>query len=185
MSEIVFENVGHRFGERTVLQQIDLRLSEQRIGIVGANGSGKSTLARMINGLVVPTEGHVHVNGLDTAKKGRDVRKQVGFVFTDPNHQIVMPTVAEDIEFSLRRSGSGKTERAAKVASVLERYGLAGHADHLISSVFESLDQQLIVVTHQLDLLESFERVLVVDQGRIVADGSPADSIDQYRSLVS
>ncbi|ERB53130.1 hypothetical protein N806_18445 [Rhodococcus sp. P27] len=94
MSEIVFENVGHSFGERTVLQQINLRLSEQRIGIVGANGSGKSTLARMINGLVVPTEGHVHVNGLDTAKKGRDVRKQVGFVFTDPNHQIVMPTVA-------------------------------------------------------------------------------------------
>jgi len=130
MSEIVFENVGHSFGERTVLQQINLRLSEQRIGIVGANGSGKSTLARMINGLVVPTEGHVHVNGLDTAKKGRDVRKQVGFVFTDPNHQIVMPTVAEDIEISLRRSGSGKTERAAKVASVLERYGLAGHADH-------------------------------------------------------
>ncbi|MCD2108606.1 ABC transporter ATP-binding protein [Rhodococcus erythropolis] len=226
MSEIVFENVGHSFGERTVLQQINLRLSEQRIGIVGANGSGKSTLARMINGLVVPTEGRVQVNGLDTAKKGRDVRKQVGFVFTDPNHQIVMPTVAEDIEFSLRRRGLGKIERTAKVTSVLQRYGLAGHADHpthqlsggqkqllalaaimvtepnvlvadepttlldlrnsrLISSVFESLDQQLIVVTHQLDLLESFERVLVVDQGRVVADGSPADSIGHYRSLVS
>lgn len=226
MSEIIFDGVGHCFGERTVLDRVDLALTEQRIGIVGANGSGKSTLARMINGLVVPTTGSVRIDGLDTAKKGRDVRKRVGFVFTDPNHQIVMPTVTEDIEFSLRRSGLGKAERARKVKSVLERFGLSSHADHpthqlsggqkqllalaaimvtepkvlvadepttlldlrnshLISSVFASLEQQLIVVTHQLDLLMSFNRVLVIDQGVVAADGSPAESINFYRSLVS
>ncbi|MGC0363666.1 biotin transport system ATP-binding protein [Rhodococcus sp. 27YEA15] len=226
MNEILFDGVGHSFGDRPVLRHVDLTLTEQRIGIVGSNGSGKSTLARMINGLVVPTSGHVTVNGLDTARKGRDVRKQVGFVFTDPNHQIVMPTVAEDIEFSLRRSGLGKADRAAKVTSVLERFGLAGHADHpthhlsggqkqllalaaimvteprvlvadepttlldlrnsrLISAVFESLDQQLIVVTHQLELLSSFERVLVIDHGEVVADGLPNESIATYRALVS
>ncbi|NMM85890.1 cobalt ABC transporter ATP-binding protein [Rhodococcus sp. SRB_17] len=226
MSEIIFEGVGHSFGERTVLDRVDLTLTEQRIGIVGANGSGKSTLARMINGLVVPATGSVRIDGLDTAKKGRDVRKRVGFVFTDPNHQIVMPTVAEDIEFSLRRHGLSKPERAAKVTSVLSRFGLDGHADHpthqlsggqkqllalaaimvtepkvlvadepttlldlrnsrLISDVFASLDQQLIVVTHQLDLISSFDRVLVIDQGLVVADGPPAHSIDFYRSLVA
>ncbi|MCJ0902728.1 energy-coupling factor ABC transporter ATP-binding protein [Rhodococcus sp. ARC_M6] len=226
MSEIIFEGVGHSFGERTVLDRVDLTLTEQRIGIVGANGSGKSTLARMINGLVVPATGSVRIDGLDTAKKGRDVRKRVGFVFTDPNHQIVMPTVAEDIEFSLRRNGLSKPERTAKVTSVLSRFGLDGHADHpthqlsggqkqllalaaimvtepkvlvadepttlldlrnsrLISEVFASLEQQLIVVTHQLDLISSFDRVLVIDQGLVVADGPPADSIDFYRSLVA
>ena len=105
MAEISFTGVHHRFGDRTVLAGIDLVVTEPRVGIVGANGSGKSTLARMINGLVSPTSGTVTVDGLDTTAKGREVRKRVGFVFTDPDNQIVMPTVAEDVEFSLRRSG--------------------------------------------------------------------------------
>ena len=119
MSEICFRQVRHSYGDRTVLDGIDLTLTERRVGIVGANGSGKSTLARMINGLVVPSAGAVTVDGFDTAKKGREVRKRVGFVFTDPDHQIVMPTVAEDVAFSLRRSGLGKAERADRVREIL------------------------------------------------------------------
>ncbi len=69
----------------------------------------------MINGLVTPTSGTVSVDGLDAARKGRQVRKKVGFVFTDPDHQIVMPTVSEDIAFSLRRSALSKAERADRV----------------------------------------------------------------------
>jgi biotin transport system ATP-binding protein len=105
MAEIRFSAVHHRFGERVVLNGVDLTLVERRIGIVGANGSGKSTLARMINGLVTPTSGTVTLDGMDTTAKGREVRRRVGFVFTDPDNQIVMPTVAEDVAFSLRRSG--------------------------------------------------------------------------------
>ncbi len=130
MTEIAFEHVGHRYGDRVVLDGIDLRLTEQRIGIVGANGSGKSTLARMINGLVEPTSGRVTVGGLDVAKQGKQVRQQVGFVFTDPDNQIVMPTVAEDVAFSLRKSGLTKPEIQARVFESLARFGLAGHADH-------------------------------------------------------
>ena len=55
MSTITFDGVSHAFGERSVLRDIRLSLTEHRIGIVGANGSGKSTLVRMINGLVTPT----------------------------------------------------------------------------------------------------------------------------------
>jgi len=130
VSEIRFEKVRHGYGDRPVLREVSLTLTERRIGIVGSNGSGKSTLARMINGLVTPTSGRVVVDGLDVAKKGAAVRRRVGFVFTDPDNQIVMPTVAEDLAFSLRRSGASKAEVADRVAETLERFGLAGHADH-------------------------------------------------------
>ncbi len=105
MSEIVFDSVTHAFGDRPVLRGVDLRFSERRVGIIGSNGSGKSTLARMINGLLKPTSGTVTVDGVDAARKGAQVRRKVGFVFTDPDTQIVMPTVSEDLAFSLRRSG--------------------------------------------------------------------------------
>ncbi|MGW0178540.1 energy-coupling factor ABC transporter ATP-binding protein [Nocardia sp. NPDC003345] len=225
MSEIVFDAVNHAFGERRVLRDIDLRITERRVGIIGANGSGKSTLARMINGLLTPAAGTVTVDGLDVARKGGRVRRKVGFVFTDPDTQIVMPTVAEDLAFSLRRSGLGKPEVAARVAEILDRFGLAGHADHpshllsggqkqllalgavlirrpevivadepttlldlrnarRIAEALDSVDQQVIVVTHQLSLLDSFERVIVIDDGAVAFDGDPAAAVPAYRELI-
>ena len=63
---ILFENVTVKFEDRDVLKDVCLTLSEQRIGIIGANGTGKSTLSRLINGLVLPTHGTVHVGNLNT-----------------------------------------------------------------------------------------------------------------------
>ena len=57
------EGVDHRYGDRTVLTDLDVRIAEHRVGVVGANGSGKSTFARMLNGLVLPTRGRVRVDG--------------------------------------------------------------------------------------------------------------------------
>ncbi|WP_280459043.1 energy-coupling factor ABC transporter ATP-binding protein [Nocardia carnea] len=225
MSEIVFEAVNHSFGERRVLRGVDLRIEERRVGIVGANGSGKSTLARMINGLLTPTSGTVTVDGIDTARKGARVRRKVGFVFTDPDTQIVMPTVAEDLAFSLRRSGLDKAEVAARVAEILDRFGLAGHSEHpshllsggqkqllalgavlirrpevivadepttlldlrnarIIAEALDAVDQQVIVVTHQLSLLAGFDRVIVIDDGAVAFDGDPAAALPVYRELV-
>jgi biotin transport system ATP-binding protein len=226
VAEIAFRNVQHRFGERTVLAGIDLTLTEHRVGIVGANGSGKSTMARMINGLVSPTSGTVTVDGLDTTAKGRDVRRKVGFVFTDPDNQIVMPTVAEDVGFSLRRSGLTKEQLADRVAQTLSRFGLAGHADHpthllsggqkqllalaavlvtrpqvivadepttlldlrnarMVSDLLYGMPEQLVLVTHHLHLLDGFDRVVVIDAGRVVADGPPADALPAYTGLLA
>ena len=223
---IELRGVGHAYGDRQVLAGLDLRLTEHRIGVVGANGSGKSTLARLLNGLVLPTAGQVLVDGLDTATRVREVRRRVGFVFQDPDAQIVHPTVAEDVAFGLENQGVPPAERAERVAEVLARYGLAGHADHpahllsggqkqllaiagvlvmrparivfdepttlldlvnarRIARVIADLPQHVVVVTHDLDLLEGFDRVLVVDDGRVVEDGVPEESVRAYRKLMA
>ena len=88
--------------EKVLLHDISLQLDEARIAIIGANGSGKSTLLRLLNGLRLPTSGTVTVDGHDTAKEGKTVRKLVGFVFTDPLSQLLMSTPIEDVELSLR-----------------------------------------------------------------------------------
>jgi biotin transport system ATP-binding protein len=225
MSEIVFEGVSHRFDAETVVDAVSLRLSEHRIGIVGANGSGKSTLARMINGLVTPTSGRVSVDGLDLARHAREVRRRVGFVFTNADNQIVMPTVREDVAFTLRRHKLSPADAAARVEAALDRVGLAEFGDRpahrlsggqkqllAIASVlvaepaivvadepttlldarnarrvgehFASLEQQLVVVSHQLELLESFDRVIVMEAGRVIADDEPQHALGAYRALI-
>ncbi|MFL6095303.1 MAG: energy-coupling factor ABC transporter ATP-binding protein [Blastococcus sp.] len=217
--------VGHVYGERAVLADLDLRLTERRIGVIGANGSGKSTFARLLNGLVVPATGAVLVDGLDTRTHVREVRRRVGFVFQDPDAQIVHPTVAEDAGYGLENQGVPPAQRAERVAEVLERYGLSGHADHpahllsggqkqllaiagvlvmrparivfdepttlldlvntrRVAQVIEELAQQVVVVTHDLDLLDGFDRVLVIDGGRVIEDGPPDSSIAAYRALM-
>lgn len=128
MIELV--GVAHRYGARQVLRGIDLTLTERRTAVLGANGSGKSTFARLLNGLVVPTEGQVRVAGLDTARDGAAVRRQVGFVFQEPDAQIVLPTVAEDVGFGLRGRGLTRTEVARRVEAALVSHGLDGHRDH-------------------------------------------------------
>lgn len=225
MSEIVFEHVTHRYDGDDVLTDVSLTLTERRIGIVGANGSGKSTLARLVNGLVHPTAGRVLVDGLDVSRNGREVRRRVGFVFTNPDNQIVMPTVREDVAFSLRRFKLEATDAAARVDRTLERFGLTELADRpahrlsggqkqllalaavlvaepavlvadepttlldarnadLVERHFAALDEQVILVTHRLESVESFDRVLVVERGRIVADAAPAEALGAYRSLI-
>jgi len=230
MPVIELAGVGHTYGEgtqtRVVLRDVDLTLSEQRIGVVGANGSGKSTFARLLNGLVLPTRGTVRVDGLDTRRDGREVRRRVGFCFTDPDAQIVMPTVAEDVAFGLRRRGLSKAEVATRVQATLGAYGLAGHADHpahllsggqkqllalssvlvtepdvlvldepstlldlrntaIVQQVVRDLPHQVVLVTHHLDLLTDFDRVLVFDESRLVYDGQPDAAVKHYRELMA
>ncbi|HVV08967.1 ABC transporter ATP-binding protein [Amycolatopsis sp.] len=221
---IEFESVGHSYGTRTVLSDVDLSIAEKRVAFVGANGSGKSTLARMINGLVQPSSGRVLVDGLDPARDGRAVRRKVGFVFTNPDSQIVMPTAGEDVAFSLRRSGLSKADRERRAAEVLAEHGLAGYAEHpahqlsggqkqllalcamlvlepdvlvcdepttlldlrnkrRFTELLTTLPQQVVLVTHDLDLLGEFERVVVVDQGRVAADDEPGPALRHYRKL--
>ncbi len=166
--------VSHRYGHpgagpaatRLVLDAVDVRLHEQRVGIVGANGSGKSTFARTLNGLVLPTAGSVTVDGRDTRTDGREVRRRVGFCFTDPDAQIVMPTVAEDVAFGLRRRGFSKTVVRAKVDAVLAAYGLDSHADHP-AHLLSGGQKQLLALA---SVLVTEPDVLVMDEPTTLLD---------------
>ncbi|MFB7633423.1 energy-coupling factor ABC transporter ATP-binding protein [Streptomyces sp. NPDC056149] len=221
---IEIDGVSHRFGERWVLDDITLALDTHRVGVVGSNGSGKSTFARLLNGLLVPEKGRVRVNGLDTARKGREVRRQVGFVFQDPDVQIVMPTVAEDLAFGLKHHGLSRTETAGRVEEVLVEYGLSEFRDHpahllsggqkqllaiaavlalepryvvfdepttlldlgnrrRVTKLIRELPQHVVVVSHDLELLAELDRVIVLDRGRVVADGPPGETIAKYEAM--
>lgn len=227
MSAISFEQVTVRFpthdGDRLVLHETSLSLTEQRIALVGPNGSGKSTLARLLNGLVTPTTGRVLVDGLDVARSGREVRRRVGFVFTDPAAQLVMPTAREDVALSLRRTHRDKDARLAAVDAVLADFGLAGFGDRSvhglsggerqllalagvlatgpsvlvadepttlldlgnsrrIGDLLLSLPQQLVLVTHDLELASRCDRALLVRHGRVEHDGVADDVVSRYRA---
>jgi len=223
---IRFRGAAVRRGERRALHPLDLAITERRVGVVGANGSGKSTFSRLLNGLLVPSEGVVEVLGLDSAREGKALRRRVGFLFQNPDNQIVYPTVGEDVAFGLKARGLGRAEAEARVGAALGRYGLAGFEDRLVHELsggerqmvalagVMALDPELLVldepttlldlrnkgrvmravteadcavvmVTHDLDLLDGFERVLVFDEGRLVADGPPHEAIGRYRSLAA
>ena len=207
-----------------VLHPTTLELTEQRVALIGANGSGKSTLARMLNGLVPASSGQVLVDGLDVAREGGSVRRRVGFAFSDPSAQLVMPTVLEDVALSLRRTHRNKKERRAAALATLESFGLGGRGDqsvHTLSGgqrqllalagvlatspavlvadepttlldlgnslrigeLLFSLEQQLVLVTHDLDLAARCDRALVIDAGRVVHDGPAPAAVEHYRVL--
>ena len=225
MPLIEFRGAAVAYDGEQILAPLTVSLSEQRIGIIGSNGSGKSTTVRLINGLIEPTSGQVLYDGLTPNKRGKDIRKRVGFVFSDAESQIVMPRVSDDVAFSLRRFKLPREEVNRRVADALERFDLtdrAEHSPHTLSGgekqmlalasvlVIEpdtiiadepttlldlrnrrrivrelmSLDQQLIVVTHDLEMLRGFDRVLVIDDGALAYDGTPDAAIAFYTDLM-
>ncbi|MFB9763241.1 energy-coupling factor ABC transporter ATP-binding protein, partial [Nocardioides kongjuensis] len=150
----------------TVLRETTLDLTEQRIALIGPNGSGKSTLARLVNGLVEPTSGRVSVDGLDVARKGREVRRRVGFVFTDPSAQLVMPTVVEDVALSLRHQVRGREERTLAARAVLASYGLDELADRSVHTLSGGQRQLLALA----GVLATEPAILVADEPTTLLD---------------
>ncbi len=208
-----------------MLSEVSLSLTERRIGIIGGNGSGKSTFARLLNGLLLPDRGRVTVDGLDTRSKAKDVRQKVGFVFQNPDNQIVFPLVEEDIAFGMKNLGFDKETIATKTEEALKRYDLLSHRTHAaqflsggqkqllaisgvlvmepsyivfdepttlldlrnkltVTRAISELEQTAIVVTHDLDLISDFDRVIVFADSRVMADDVPSVAIRKYREAM-
>ncbi|WP_366817052.1 ABC transporter ATP-binding protein [Nisaea sp.] len=221
---ISLEQVNATVPGRTVLKDVTLTLRERRIAVIGANGSGKSTFARLLNGLVRPSSGRVTVDGVDTAKDAKAVRRLVGFLFQDPDNQIVMPLVEEDLRFSLKALKLDRPEEDAAIERILSRFAL-GHLreqpSHNLSGgekqllalanillraprylvldepttlldlrnrrrVMEAIDalpETVICVTHDLEIAAGYERVLLLEDGRVLDDGPAEAVIARYRSM--
>jgi len=149
-----------------ILHPTTLTLDEQRITIIGANGSGKSTLARLINGLALPVSGSVHVDGLDTRKHGALVRRKVGFLFTDPSAQLIMPTALEDVMLSLRRVIRSKSERVKAALAALEDIGLGGKGDVSVNALSGGQRQLLALA----GVLTATPMIVVADEPTTLLD---------------
>ena len=115
MSKIIFDNVSFTYTPQSLLDKphfavknINLEIQEGSfVVILGHNGSGKSTLAKLMNGILVPSQGKVMVNGIDTSDESRirEIRQAVGMVFQNPDNQIVATVVEEDVAFAPENMG--------------------------------------------------------------------------------
>ncbi len=214
---VAFEGVALRRGGRPLFEGLTLDLAEPRIGLVGDNGSGKSTLLRLAAGLIKPEAGEVSVDGVSTAAE----RPRTGFLFQNPDHQILFPTVGEEVAFGLTENGLDAAAANARASRLLAEHGCAGwekRAVHelsegqkqlvclisvlaaepgllLLDEPFASLDlktryafserlsaltQNIIMASHDIDLLSQFDRVIWLDKGRVRGDGTPASVLSAY-----
>ncbi|MEW9918308.1 energy-coupling factor ABC transporter ATP-binding protein [Marimonas sp. MJW-29] len=210
---IDLQNVTYAPEGKAVLSGITLRADERRIGVVGRNGSGKTTLARIMAGLIAPDSGKVRIDGTDVAKDRKAALRRVGILFQNPDHQIIFPTVEEEIAFGLTQMGQPAEEAAEGVARVLARFekehwaraaihqlsqgqrqlvclmsvlamaptliildepfaGLDIPTTRQLERVLAGLDVTLVLITHAPEAVQGYDRVLWIDEGKILRDGA-------------
>ncbi|MGK2320353.1 energy-coupling factor ABC transporter ATP-binding protein [Gordonia rhizosphera] len=197
------------------LDGVDLTVRPgERVALLGPNGAGKTTLMLHLNGVLLPTSGQVRINGTPVGRKTlRDVRRQVGLVFQDPDDQLFMPTLAEDVAFGPANFGVAGEELSRRVDDALAVVGMTDHArrspHHLsggqrrrgalatvlacrpdilvldepsanldpvarreLADTLLGLDTTMLVVTHDLPYAAQLcDRAVIIDDGRVVADG--------------
>lgn len=213
-----FTDVSVKKDPRFLLQNISIKIDEKRTGIIGLNGSGKSTFARLLNGLELPTSGQISFKGQSDVKARR---RGVGFVFQNPDNQIVYPVVEEDLRFGLKNLRLSRAEMDRRLDEVVTRFhlgpllnrfahqlsggerqmvALAGvlvmqpevivfdepttlldlKNKRMLINAIHDLSQHVVMITHDLDLLRPFDRVIHIDGGRIKQDGAPDAVLDSY-----
>ncbi|WP_439530642.1 energy-coupling factor ABC transporter ATP-binding protein [Pannonibacter sp.] len=217
----VFSNVTLLRSGKTVLSGLSLTLSERRVAVIGLNGSGKSSFVRLLNGLLLPDSGEVQVYGADTRLVRADLPRHVGFVFQNPDHQAIFPTVAEEVGFGLTQLGEDRVAARAGALKFLAQHGCAALAERpfhdlsegqkqlvcilsvlvmrpdlvVLDEPFASLDglatrqlmrrlvalpQKLVMVSHDLQLIQGFDRVLWIEDGLLRMDGEPGTVLPAY-----
>ncbi len=227
MTEIIpdmeFRQVRYSYeGSREeALRGVDFKIGHgEKVALLGPNGAGKSTLLLHTDGLLLPASGEVVVCGMPVERKTlADVRRRVGMVFQNPDDQLFMPTVEEDVAFgplnmgldagevemrisaAMRAVGaeglrkrspmqlSGGQKRAVALAAVLAMRpqilvldeptaNLDGRTRRSLMSVLGRIDSTCIIATHDLAMARALcTRAIVMDEGRVVADGSCAEVI--------
>jgi len=215
---------------RVALQGVDLDVERgTRVALLGPNGAGKTTLVLHLNGILHSGGGSVEVAGLTVDPSDRaglaEIRRRVGIVFQDPDDQLFMPTVVEDVAFGPANLGLRGAELADRVDEALAAVGMEAFRDraphHLsfgqrrrvavatvlamrpeilvldepssnldpasrreLSEILRGLPVTVLMVTHDLPYaLELCGRAVILDEGRVVADGPTADLLADTQLL--
>ena len=232
---IELDNVSftYREGEPDAVPALrDLRLEiepGQLVAIIGHNGSGKSTLVKLLSAVLYPTEGKVYVDGVPVDREHRwDVRRKVSVVFQDPDDQLIMNRVADDVAFGPENLGLARDEISERVRSSVRMLGLEEIGGRLIEDLSSGQKQRVAIagalamrpmflildeptsllpvpvamrlistvrdlslrenmgvvhVTHSMYEAALFERVVVMDVGRVILDGAPAEVFRDVEKL--
>ncbi|GAB1362521.1 ABC transporter ATP-binding protein [Rhodobacter sp.] len=135
MADIILQDAGYRTGGKTLLSGLTLALTEARIGIIGRNGSGKTTLLRLMAGLIAPSSGEVRAGGLNPFTDRKGALARIGILFQNPDHQILFPTVEEELAFGLRQQGMAQREALAAARAMLATEGRAHWAKAPVSTL--------------------------------------------------
>ena len=151
------------------LKGIDLEIPDGIfLVIAGHNGSGKSTLSKHINGLLLPTEGQVLVNGLDTTNESNllAIRQQVGMVFQNPDNQLVTTIVEEDVAFGPENLGIPSPEIRARVDKALQKVGMTAYAGSAAHKLSGGQKQRIAIA----GMLAMETDILVLDEATAMLD---------------
>ena len=232
---IELENVSftYRGGETDAvpaLANVDLNIEPgQFVAVIGQNGSGKSTLVKLLTAILYPTEGNIRIDGVPVDKEHRwDVRRKVSVVFQDPDDQLIMNRVIDDVAFGPENLGLAREEIKERVKSSVRMLGLEEIGSRLIEDLSPGQKQRVAIagalamrplflildeptsllpvpvamrlistvrdlslrenmgvvhVTHSMYEAVLFERVVVMDAGRVVLDGPPAEVFRNVEKL--
>ncbi len=161
---------------------VDLHVhSGERVALLGPNGAGKTTLVLHLNGVLRPGAGSVAVSGLPVVPGNlQEVRRRVGIVFQDPDDQLFMPTVRDDVEFGPRNLGLRGADLDQRVALALEQVGMSEHADRPPHHLSFGQRRRVAVAT----VLAMQPEILVLDEPSSNLDpASRRELADIVRSL--
>ncbi len=159
-NSICIEQVDLQRANTPLFQQLSLRWHETRVGLIGNNGSGKSSLVRLLNGLIAPEQGRVSVFGYDTVKQAALMPALVGFIFQNPDHQMIFPTVAEELAFGCEQLGQSAQEAKASALALLTEQGIESWADRPVTQLSEGQKQRVCI----LSVLIMKPRLLILDE---------------------
>ena len=170
-AQIEIVNVGFQYvgADKIALKNISLSIHKGEIvAIVGHNGSGKSTLCKMLNALLVPAEGTVTVDGMDTRdeKNLLEIRRRVGMVFQNPDNQLVTTIVEEDVGFGPENLGVAPAEIRTRVDAALREVEMSAYAEKASHALSGGQKQRIAIA----GLLAMQPEVLVLDEATAMLD---------------
>jgi energy-coupling factor transport system ATP-binding protein len=236
MIELEGVSFAYRTGEADVvpaLRDLNLRIEPgQFVAIIGHNGSGKSTLVKLLTAVLYPNEGEVRIDGIPVREENQwEIRERVAVVFQDPDDQLIMNRVADDVAFGPENLGLPREEIAERVEFALRALGLEDIGGRLIEDLSPGQKQRVAIagalamrphflildeptsllptpvarrlistvkdlnrregmgvlhITHSMPEAVLFDRVVVLDAGRLVMDGTPAEvfrRVDELRKV--